>query len=86
MGKQIRYSDSFKMETIKSYFQGELSANQLAKKLGIHPHTVQKWIRDYKNNEARGNESDITMIVSKIYRLESDLGELKMMIEAKLQK
>lgn len=86
MGKQIRYSDSFKMKTIQRYFQGDLSANELARTLGIHPHTVQKWIRDYKNNEAHGNESDIAMIVSQINRLESDLGELKTMIEAKLQK
>lgn len=41
MAKQIRYTLAYKMKTVQLYLQGDLSANQLALNLGIHPHTVR---------------------------------------------
>lgn len=50
MGKQNQYTSAFKIQTVQNYLQGNLSANQLAIKLGIHPHTVRNWIRIYKQD------------------------------------
>lgn len=51
MGKQVRYTAEFKMRTIQMYLQGDLSANQLALDLKIHPHTVRHWIQDYNDGK-----------------------------------
>lgn len=51
MGKQIRYTSEFKIQTVQLYLQGDVSATQLAIDLGIHPHTVRHWIRDYNDGK-----------------------------------
>lgn len=51
MGKQIRYTPEYKIKTVQMYLQGDLSANQLALNLGIHPHTVRHWIQDYTDGK-----------------------------------
>lgn len=51
MGKQIRYTTDFKIQTVQIYLQGDVSATQLATDLGIHPHTVRHWIRDYNDGK-----------------------------------
>lgn len=51
MGKQIRYTPEYKVKTVEMYIQGDLSANQLALSLGIHPHTVRHWIQDYNDGK-----------------------------------
>lgn len=53
MGKQIRYTPEYKMQTVQVYLQGDLSANQLALNLGIHPHTVRHWIQDYNDGKLK---------------------------------
>lgn len=53
MGKQIRYTLEYKMKTVQMYVKGALSANQLALKLGIHPHTVRHWIQDYTDGKLK---------------------------------
>lgn len=65
MGKQIRYSSEFKIETVQNYFKGELSATELAKNLGVHPNTVRHWIQDY----TKANNADINTVsnVNKVY-------------------
>lgn len=51
MGKQIRYTLAYKRKTVQSYLRGDLSANQLALNLGIHPHTVRHWIQEYNDGK-----------------------------------
>lgn len=51
MGKQVRYTSEFKIQTVQTYLHDNLSANQLAIKLGIHPHTVRHWIQDYNDGK-----------------------------------
>lgn len=60
MGKQKRYSSEFKLMAVQTYLQGELSANQLAKDLGVHPHSINHWIQDYNNsnNVTTNNEGN----------------------------
>lgn len=58
MGKQIRYTLEYKMNTVQMYLQGDLSANQLALNLGIHPHTVRQWIGDYNDGKLKLAVSD----------------------------
>lgn len=53
MGKQIRYTPEYNITTVQTYFQGNLSANQLALDLGIHPHTVRHWIQDYNDGKLK---------------------------------
>lgn len=54
MGKQIRYTSEFKMKVVQIYLQGDLSANQLAIELGIHPHTIRHWIQNYNDGKMEG--------------------------------
>lgn len=70
MGKPIRYTSEFKKQTVQKYLQGDLSANQLALNLGIHPHTVRQWIKDYHNKTTpppafNNNPSDIPSLISR---------------------
>lgn len=51
MGKQVRYTTAFKIQTVQMYLKGDLSGNQLALDLGIHPHTVRHWIQDYNDGK-----------------------------------
>lgn len=53
MGKQVRYTPEYKMKTVQMYLHGDLSANQLALNLGIHPHTVRHWIGDYNDGKLK---------------------------------
>lgn len=53
MGKQVRYTAEFKARTVQMYLQGDLSGNQLALKLGIHPHTIRHWIQDYNDGKMK---------------------------------
>lgn len=53
MGKQVRYTTEFKARTVQTYLQGDLSGNQLALKLGIHPHTIRHWIQDYNDGKMK---------------------------------
>lgn len=53
MAKQIRYPLEYKVKTVQLYLQGDLSANQLALNLGIHPHTVRHWIQDYNDGKLK---------------------------------
>lgn len=107
MGKQIRYTQEFKMQTVQMYLQGDLSANQLALSLGIHPHSVRHWIQDYNDGKLRiaepldyrrpdlsdvvsnrqpkpSNQPDIGIIISKISTLESEIKDLKTILQAYL--
>lgn len=71
MGKSIRYTSEFKKQTVLKYLQGDLSANQLALNLGIHPHTVRQWIKDYHINKItlppafNNNPPDIPSLMSR---------------------
>lgn len=56
MGKQKRYSPSFKQKTVETYFQGDLSATELAKNLGIHPHTVRHWIQNFNDGKTENTK------------------------------
>lgn len=50
MAKQIKYTDEFRREAVKMYHQGNASASQVARKLGIHEHTMCRWIELYGEN------------------------------------
>lgn len=107
MVKQIRYTPEFKMQTVQMYLQGNLSANQLALDLGVHPHTVRHWIQDYNDGKMTATRpsciedtgismhvnygkaeqpkrADIGIILSKIGELESEVDELKNILQAYL--
>lgn len=109
MGKQIRYTREYKVKTVQMYLQGDLSANQLALDLGIHPHTVRHWIQDYNdgklgitmppnNKECNflnvtahepqdaSRRPDIGILLCKINVLESEINELKAILQKYLIK
>lgn len=104
MAKQIRYTLEYKMKTVQLYLQGDMSANQLALNLGVHPHTVRHWIQEYNDGKLKmeppfererpgvpigtaggqketSKKPDIGIIISKIGVLESELKDLKAMIQ-----
>lgn len=56
MAKQIRYSEEFKRQAVSTYLQGDLSCNQVSKKLHVHPNTLSTWIRRFKNSSVLATE------------------------------
>lgn len=51
MAKQIKYTDQFRQEAVDMYQKGNDSASQVARKLGIHEHTMSRWIELYGKNK-----------------------------------
>lgn len=50
LAKQNQYTEEFRRKAVKIYLNGNLSAFQLSKKLGIHENSMYRWIKTY--NEA----------------------------------
>lgn len=50
MGKSTKYSEEFKEKTVRAYQEGDLSAAELEKNLGVNKHTVCNWIRERNNS------------------------------------
>lgn len=57
MGKQKRYSSEFKQMAVQNYLQGDLSANEIATDLGVHPHTIRHWIQDYNDGKTKNTKA-----------------------------
>lgn len=47
MAKQIKYTDQFRQEAVEIYQNGNASAAQVARKLGIHANTMCRWVALY---------------------------------------
>lgn len=52
MAKQIKYTDEFRREAVAIYQKGNYSAAQVARKFGIHEHTMCRWIELYGSDRA----------------------------------
>jgi transposase len=47
-----KYSKEFKLEAVKLALEGEKSQAEIARDLGIHPHMMCRWIKEYKAVQA----------------------------------
>lgn len=52
MAKQIKYTDQFRRQAVAIYEEGNRSAAQVARIIGIHEHTLCNWIKLYGNDKA----------------------------------
>lgn len=50
LAKQIKYTDEFRKKAVNAYLEGNLSAAQLAPQIGVHKHTLCKWIKLYSTD------------------------------------
>ena len=47
-----KYSKDFKLEAVKLALEGKKSQAEISRDLGIHPHMMCRWIREFKAAEA----------------------------------
>lgn len=57
MAKQIKYTEQFRKEAVCMYQKGNASAAQVARKLGIHEHTMCRWIQLYKRDKIASSQT-----------------------------
>lgn len=82
MAKQIRYSDEFRKNSVKTYLSGNLSAVQLSQKLGVHRHTLCRWIKLYRQNsldESCGDNNQLNAL-SHIHSINMHIAELEKLL------
>lgn len=65
MAKQIKYTNQFRQDAIDMYQKGNDSAAKVAKKFGIHEHTMCRWIQLYeKDNVASSQTTSCQSVLS----------------------
>lgn len=57
MEKQIKYTDQFRQEAVDIYQKGNASAAYVARKLGIHEHTMCRWIELYGKDKVASSQT-----------------------------
>lgn len=57
MAKQIKYTNQFRQDAIDMYQKGNDSAAQVARKLGIHEHTMCRWIQLYEKDNTASSQT-----------------------------
>jgi len=78
--KRKKYTKQFKLDTVKLVIEENLSASEVSKNLGIVSGTVQRWVREYNEQQAdafTGN-GRMTPEQEKIKKLEAEVKRLKM--------
>lgn len=48
MGRKAKISYEIKFKFIEKYLNGNISQIGIARELGLHPSSIQGWIRKYK--------------------------------------
>lgn len=57
MAKQIKYTEQFRKEAIEMYLKSDTSAAQVARKLGIHEHTLCRWLQLYERDHTASSQA-----------------------------
>lgn len=74
MGTRRTYTDEFKREAIKLVTEQGLSRKQVARDLGIDPHTLRSWLRTAESTSAAAPTSD----TAELARLRRENDQLRM--------
>lgn len=74
--KRRKYSPEFKDEVVRLVVDGQQSAAQVGRDLGLSPHLVSKWVSLF---EARGGKNGLTVEErSELERLRKENARLRM--------
>lgn len=63
MAKQINYTEEFRRAAVDMYKKGNESAAQLARKIGIHEHTMCRWIELYGKSGGAAPHAAVESVV-----------------------
>ena len=53
MSGRNKYSKEFKLETVQLALEGSKSQAQICRDLGLHPHMLSRWIKEFKAAQAK---------------------------------
>jgi len=78
--KRKNYTKQFKLDTVKLIIEEKYSASEVSRNLGIGNGTVQRWVREYKSQQADAFTGNGRMSPEqeKIKKLEAEVKRLKM--------
>lgn len=78
MSTRRKFNKEFKMDAVNMLNNGERTASDVARALGVRPDMVSRWKREYEDNKLKpfpgqGNSRD-----EEVARLKKENAELKM--------
>lgn len=78
--KRKKYTKQFKLDTVKLVIEEKHSASEVSRNLGIGNGTVQRWVREYKAQQADAFTGNGRMSTEqeKIKELQAEVKRLKM--------
>ena len=68
-----RYTDEFKMDAVKQVTMNNYSVLDTAKRLGVHPDSLKKWIKRFESPEALAQAKISDTANAEIKRLQKEL-------------
>jgi transposase len=76
-----RYTEEFKQEAAKQVTQNNYSIKETADRLGVHPDSLKKWIRQYKHpqefQQQQTSNDEIRRLKSELKRVTEERDILK---------
>lgn len=74
------YTREFKLETVEALTNTDVTVNQMAEDLGIHPNTLYKWVRQYgeRPDEAFPGKGRQTSEAEQLKQLQRENQRLRM--------
>jgi transposase len=78
MGRPSKYSPEFREEAVRLYREGDESIAVTAKRLGLHPESFRKWVRQAevdagdKPGTTRAEHAEIVRLKRELRRVEEE--------------
>jgi len=68
-----RYTDEFKIEAVRQVTQNGYSVKETAERLGVHPDSLKKWVRQFSSPDAITRSRQELSAEAEIKRLQKEL-------------
>jgi transposase len=78
MGRPSQWSPEFREEAVRMYRSGQDSIPQVARRIGVHPETFRKWVRQAEIESgdrpgySREEREEIRQLRARVRRLEEE--------------
>ena len=78
--KRQKFTDEFKADTVKMVLEAGYSCNETARRLGINPSNVTRWVREHKDKQEAAKTGGKTPkeLESENKRLKKEIKRLEM--------